>query len=139
MLLFGASQLTPADADCSFWYSSTRPPSYPAGLYLNRPNAPQDECTLILPFRIGSNGFVRQDEGTRFTYSSHHQVYRPGYVPCCGSAEQTLLNVLESWRGMVERGDSAVDGNGVAGGMEKWKEADEEGMREGYVLPVLEG
>lgn len=32
-----------------------------------------------------------------------------------------------SWRAMVERGDWEVEGNGVAGEVEKWKEADEEG------------
>jgi hypothetical protein len=41
---------------------------------------------------------------------------------------------------MVERGDWQIDENGVAGGMDVWREADSEEKWEAYVIPrAVEG
>ncbi|CAO2656576.1 Nn.00g053790.m01.CDS01 [Neocucurbitaria sp. VM-36] len=121
--------------------------TYPAGLYL-RPTSTtkvEDECLFILPFGIGANGYARKSDGSKFGRKkngedSHVDLYRPGYQPFEEQHEQSLVDVLESWRGMVERGDWPIDENGVAGGMDVWKEADSKEGWEGYVVPrAVEG
>ena len=105
----------------------------------------EDECLFILPFGIGANGYARKSDGSRFGRrengeDSHVDLYRPGYQPFEEQHEQSLVDVLESWRGMVERGDWQIDKNGVAGGMDVWREADSQEGWEGYVVPrVVEG
>ncbi|CAN9428050.1 unnamed protein product [Alternaria sp. RS040] len=71
---------------------------------------------------------------------SHVDLYRPGHQPLENHHEQSLVDVLKNWRGMVERGDWQIDENGVAGGMDVWREADSEEKWEAYVLPrAMEG
>ena len=128
------------------WYNRIK--TYPAGLYLppTSPVQAEDECMLILPFGIGENGHARKTDGSRFGMegygekSSHIDLYRPGYQPFEQPHEQSLVDVLESWRGMVERGDWQIDENGVAGNMDVWREADTEEKWEKYVIPrAVEG
>ncbi|KAI5368466.1 hypothetical protein J4E82_010723 [Alternaria postmessia] len=120
---------------------------FPAGLYLLPTGEvrAEDECMLILPFGIGSNGYARKSDGSRFGRSrtggnSHVDLYRPGYQPFEEQHEQSLVDVLKNWKGMVERGDWQIDENGVAGGMDVWREADSEEKWEAYVIPrAVEG
>jgi hypothetical protein len=116
--------------------------TYPAGLYLcptSTMNA-EDECLFILPFGIGANGHARKSDESRYGErkegkDSHFDLYRPGYQPFEEHHEQSLVDILESWRGMVERGDWQIDEHGVAGGIDVWREADSEGKWEKYVIP----
>jgi hypothetical protein len=124
--------------------------TYPAGLYLSSSfskSTTEDEFRLILPFGIGSNGYARKSDGSRFgenrgiehgeAKDTFTDLYRPGYQPFSESHEQRLVCVLRSWRGMVERGDWEIDQNGVAGGLDVWREADTELHWEKYVIPLL--
>ncbi|KAH8634367.1 hypothetical protein IG631_09767 [Alternaria alternata] len=121
--------------------------TYPAGLYLRPTSAmkSEDECLFILPFDIGANGYARKSDGSRFGRrktggDSHVDLYRPGHQPLENHHEQSLVDVLKNWRGMVERGDWQIDENGVAGGMDVWREADSEEKCEAYVIPrAVEG
>lgn len=63
VLLFGADQPAPNDAECAFPYPGDMPASYQAGLYLDQQDLPQDECVLVLPFRIGGNGLAARSDG----------------------------------------------------------------------------
>lgn len=116
--------------------------TYPAGFYLHRTSTmkAEDECRFILPFGIGANGYARRSDGSMFgdrdeRQDSYVDLYHPGHQPFEEIHEQNLIDVLKSWRGMVERGDWQVDGNGVAGDMDVWKEADSKENWENYVIP----
>jgi hypothetical protein len=62
------------------------------------------------------------------------EIWRIGYDALKTWHEYSRVDVLKSWVGMVERGDWEVDGNGVACGMNIWKEADTEKGWERYVM-----
>ncbi|KAI4667105.1 uncharacterized protein J4E79_001789 [Alternaria viburni] len=105
--------------------------THTAGLYLlpHWETTAEDECRLILPFGIGANGYARRTDGSKFGgkedgEDSHVDMYRPGYQPLEEPHDHSLVDVLKSWTGMVERGDWQIDENGVAGGMDVWREAD---------------
>lgn len=66
-------------------------------------------------------------------------LYQPVYQPSEQQHEQSLVDVLESWRGIVERGDWQIDENGVAGSIDVWREADTEDKWERYVIPRAVG
>jgi hypothetical protein len=137
--------------DAPFYYPYNEPLLYVAGLYLSprsmSKSSTEDEVRLILPFGIGANGYARKSDGERFGWNSENQdkhakdtfadLYRPGYQPFREMGEQKLVRVLESWLGMVERGDWKIDQFGVAGGIDVWKEADTEERWERYVIPLL--
>lgn len=123
---------------------------YPAGLHLlssHSSSSTEDEIRFILPFGIGANGYARKTDGSRFGQNRESKevepkdrfadLYRPGYQPFTEMHEQRLVSLLKSWRGMVECGDWEVDENGVAGGMDVWREADTELGWEKYVISLL--
>jgi hypothetical protein len=120
--------------------------TYPAGLYLRATDAmvAEDEYKFILPFGIGANGYARKSDGKKFGQrknggDSHDDLYTPGHQPFEEPHWQSLVDVLESWRGMVERGDWKIGEDGVVGGMEVWREADSEESWEKYVIPRPRG
>jgi hypothetical protein len=127
--------------------------AYPAGLYLScvissAINAFEDECTLVLPYRIGSNGYARTSDNAVFGENRRSQdthveakdtcadIYQPGYQPFIVGHPVTLLRVLKSWITMVQRGEWQINEDGVMGGIEEWKKADTEEHWQKYVLPV---
>jgi hypothetical protein len=109
---------------------------------------PQDMCKMVLPFGIGANGYARKSDGSLFGENQecetaeardmYTELYSVGHDPFGLMDSHNLMRVLKNWLGMVERGDWTVDENGVAGGMDKWKEADTEEHWEKYVIPILE-
>jgi len=117
--------------------------TYPAGLYL-RPSSTtsaEDECLFLLPFGIGANGYARRSDGSKFgsrrtPADSCFDLYRPGYQPFEQHHEHSLRDVLENWRGLVESGVWQVDENGVAGGIDVWREADSKERWTHYVIPI---
>jgi hypothetical protein len=121
--------------------------TYPAGLYFlpNWATTAEDKCLMVLPFGIGANGYAKKSDGSKFGEEeegedSHVDLYRPGYQPLEEQHEHSLVDILESWKGMVERGDWKIDENGVAGGMDIWREADSEDKWAAYVIPrIVEG
>jgi hypothetical protein len=70
-------------------------------------------------------------------HDSCADLYQIGY-PSLGIGHRVqLVRVLESWVGMVRRGDWKVGKEGVEGGIEEWKRADEsEEWGEKYVVPM---
>jgi hypothetical protein len=125
--------------------------SVPAGVYLLEAerqlgHAFEDAVKLVLPFGIGGNGFARMSDGLQIgdqrysedrSYSDRHtETYQQGWNPFIEMHQVRLLKILESWKGMVERGDWKVGAEGVEGTIEAFKEADtEEGWRK-FVIPI---
>ncbi|KAI4669701.1 uncharacterized protein J4E88_009984 [Alternaria novae-zelandiae] len=118
--------------------------TYPSGLYLLPTNhrSLEDGISFVLPYAIGGKGYAKRGDGTNFASGedwrgkdSFTELYQPGRRAFEDFQAQNLAGVLESWLGMVERGDWKVGENGVMGDMETWREADtEEGWRK-YVVP----
>lgn len=117
-------------------------PSYPSGLWISESDldggAFDDACRLLLPRHIidrhenteselehcarSTDGFVLEDRGGEGLAAG---LYQTSCNPFILRHEVELFRVLESWVGMVENERWEVDCNGVAGGIEKWMEADE--------------
>ncbi|EGR46640.1 uncharacterized protein TRIREDRAFT_109760 [Trichoderma reesei QM6a] len=164
ILLFESSQEAHRDARRTPWGEEVvippfPPPfqevaSYPAGVYLTETDPHgthpfEDGCVLILPYAIGEHGWARTSDGALFGEDTHARgpvaepvaatgtaLYQQGFNHFIRTHDVQLKHVLERWAEMVEGGKWAVDGEGVAGGVDKWREADtEEGWRD-YQLPM---
>ncbi|KAL4982555.1 hypothetical protein BDW68DRAFT_182443 [Aspergillus falconensis] len=105
----------------------------PAGLYINRvvvrhPQFWNNGCKLLLPFGIGANGWARQSNGQSFGQSGCPDGFTfRHYVQ--------IHKVLENWAERVEKGDWKVNGDAVAGGIEKFRGADTEEHWQKYWIP----
>ncbi|KAH0495710.1 hypothetical protein TgHK011_009243 [Trichoderma gracile] len=127
--------------------------SYPAGLYLTEtePHGThpfEDGCVLILPYAIGEHGWARTSDGALFGEETHArgpvaepvasstELYQQGFNHFIRTHDVQLKHVLERWAEMVEGGKWAVDGEGVVGGVDKWREADTEHGWRDYQLPM---
>ncbi|KAJ5779983.1 hypothetical protein N7457_005143 [Penicillium paradoxum] len=111
----------------------------PAGLYIEAtlyylPNSFGNESRLLLPFGIGAKQYARSSNGVPLSHFSStsapdvscelYQVYQfSGFLPTTVRCVQ-LHKVLLNWVDRVESGDWDVNEDGVAGGIEKFKEAD---------------
>lgn len=163
ILLFESSQEAHQDMERTPWGAevaiSPFSPSfrditnYPAGLYLTETDPHgahpfEDGCKLILPYAIGENGWARTSDGALFGENTHAQgptaspvprsteLYQLGFNHFIEMHDVQLKHVLSHWADMVEQGKWAVDADGVAGGIEKWREADTEDHWQDYQLPM---
>lgn len=126
---------------------------YPVGVYLTETDPRgahpfEDGCKLILPYAIGDAGWARTSDGALFGENLHArgptaspvsrstQLYQQGFNHFIEMHDVQLKHVLGHWADMVEQGKWAVDDDGVAGGIEKWREADTEDHWHDYQLPV---
>ncbi|KAL7935631.1 hypothetical protein V8C35DRAFT_297840 [Trichoderma chlorosporum] len=127
--------------------------NYPAGVYLTETDPYgthpfEDGCKLILPYAIGGNGWARTSDGALFGENKHAkgptaspvprstQLYQQGFNHFIHTHDVQLKHVLWHWVDMVEKGKWLVDTDGVAGGIEKWREADTEEHWQDYQLPL---
>jgi hypothetical protein len=122
----------------------------PSGVYITpyyrTDDSPfQDAIKFVLPFGIGGNGFAKASDGgligeDRDSESDptrkdmHDGLYTTGYNPYIEEHDLQLYRLLENWVDMVTEGHWQVDANGVAGGIEKFREADTEDHCEKYVI-----
>ncbi|KAL4860306.1 hypothetical protein BDV12DRAFT_205257 [Aspergillus spectabilis] len=113
---------------------------YTIGVQITHANPYDDrhftnEFRLELPFRVGAKGFARQSNGQPLGIDpakddpvpkgSRGELYQAGMSNGFTDYHGVQIHkVLESWTGMVERGDWGVGPNGVLGGVEKFMEAD---------------
>jgi hypothetical protein len=126
---------------------------YPSGLYLTEsnpysPHPYEDGCKLLLPFAVGGHGWARTSDGALFgekirsqgetatPFATSTQLFQSGFNPFTKSHDVKLKHVLRRWTELVETEKWQVDGNGVGGGIEKWREADTEEHWEDYQLPM---
>lgn len=127
--------------------------NYPAGLYLTETDPDgihpfEDGCKLILPYAIGGNGWARTSDGALFGEKTHAEgpaaspvprstrLYQQGFNHFIETHDVQLKHVLSRWAEMVEEGKWTVDVDGVAGGIQKWREADTEDHWQDYQLPI---
>lgn len=163
LLLFESSQEAHQDTEQTPWgaqiVTSPFSPSfrhithYPAGLYLTETDPHgahpfEDGCKLILPYAIGGNGWARTSDGALFGENTHAQgptanpvprsteLYQLGFNHFIEMHDVQLKHVLSRWADMVEQGKWTVNADGVAGGIEKWREADTEDHWQDYQLPI---
>ena len=118
------------------WFPDGEAKDIPAGLYIEpidrwRAEDSGNESRLLLPFKIGANKYARSSNGVPFSKWALNGVsdklYRvycfSGVLPLDSHSSQ-LHKVLLNWTERVEMGDWEVNEDGVAGGIEKFKEAD---------------
>ena len=110
-------------------------------------NSFEDEATLVLPFRIGAQGYARKSDGARFGENTQNaedvqphdtfaDVYQPGHQPFTEMHAVRLIWILQNWLGIVQSGDWEVDAEGVVGGVDEWRKADTEDSWENFVIPI---
>ncbi|PYI16226.1 hypothetical protein BO99DRAFT_445547 [Aspergillus violaceofuscus CBS 115571] len=125
------------------------PAPRPAGLYLTADDrgvkSCENGCRLLLPFGIGRHGWARLSDGTcmggnawlgQDPADANYDLYQcefNGFIPL---RDTPLHQVLESWAERVRAGDWTVGVDGVADGVERWREADTEGGWRKYWVPV---
>ena len=101
--------------------------SVPCGLYLDAyPNAQnpfEDACRLVLPIKLGSNRYARTSD-FRPIIRSHSDLYQIGINPFVMRHGPKLVAILENWLENVQSGHWTVNGKGVEGGVELWRQAD---------------
>jgi hypothetical protein len=127
--------------------------NFPSGLYLTESNPYswnpyEDGCKLLLPFAIGGHGWARTSDGALFgedpyeegetaePFPTSAQLFQSGFNHFTRNHDVQLRHVLWRWVDLVETGVWQVDGDGVQGGIEKWREADTEEHWEDYQLPM---
>ncbi|KAF2993162.1 hypothetical protein E8E13_000065 [Curvularia kusanoi] len=144
--------MAPASGDeCPFGYPFSEVEQYHAGLYLSCTslsyNSFEDEVTLVLPFRIGAQGFARKSDGARFGEDTQDpgdvepddtfaDVYQPGQQPFTEMHAVRLISVLRNWIDMIRSGVWEVDADGVVGGVGEWRKADMEDSWEDFIIPT---
>lgn len=104
-------------------------------------------CRLLLPFSIGGSGWARQSNGEPFGVTgylnkeqkfrgSHGDLYQSGITNGITNGHLVQMDkVLNNWAERVEMGDWGVDEDGVAGGIDKFREADTEAHWQKYWIP----
>jgi hypothetical protein len=144
--------MAPASGDESpFGYPFSEVEQYHAGLYLSCTNSShnsfEDEATLVLPFRIGAQGYARKSDGARFGENTQDaedvepddtfaDVYQPGHQPFTEMHAVRLIRILQNWLEMVQSGHWEVDADGVVGGIDEWRKADTEDSWDDFVIPI---
>ncbi|KAL5340438.1 hypothetical protein BJX70DRAFT_108145 [Aspergillus crustosus] len=109
-------------------------------------------CRLLLPYGIGRAGWARHSNGEPFGVTdyleeditmlretlrdAHGDLYQNGITNGITNSHFVQIDkVLNNWADRVESGDWEVDENGVAGGIDKFREADTESHWEKYWIP----
>lgn len=84
---------------------------------------------------MGANGWARKSDASHlgekpnvagFPHNTSQNLYQTGFNPWAPTHDTRLDMVLSSWLEMVRGGHWEVDEHGVAGGIEKWRDADTE-------------
>ncbi|KAF2666032.1 hypothetical protein BT63DRAFT_458396 [Microthyrium microscopicum] len=129
-------------------YSST----FEAGLYLLPSAAMErpDGCRLLLPYpltpqkwvKYGSGDLLHKEDrfdglyqGQRQSRGMRHYLLLGEPQDPCSEWCLRLELLLQNWKDMVEKGHWKVDADGVAGGIDMFKEADSEDKWDLYHVP----
>ncbi|THW47914.1 hypothetical protein D6D21_03171 [Aureobasidium pullulans] len=125
--------------------------SFPAGLYLTESERSaghefEDSARFVLPFGVGGHGFARTSDGLQIGDHQDGQdaccadriadLYQPGWNPFIEMHEVRLVKILDSWKGMVERGDWTVGAEGIQDNIDAFKEADTEENWRKFIVPI---
>jgi len=123
------------------YWSDTRGAECPCGLYLTPCQRsyryPQEDgCSLILPFKF-EDGWAKQSDFT--AADLHDNLLQSGINPYNDGHPIQLQGFLENVYWNVKSGCWSVDENGVAGGLDKWKDADTEQGWSSYFVELGPG
>ncbi|KAH8810853.1 hypothetical protein F5884DRAFT_749261 [Xylogone sp. PMI_703] len=128
--------LNKADIPFSYGYHKENF-AYPCGLWIGDYDLESadldDTCQLLLPRDIvaGNRGrhHLRSTDGVVLgdldDDSLISGLYQTRYNPFIPQHNVELFRILENWLRLVESGIWDINEDGVAGGIEKWKEANE--------------
>ncbi|KAI7487589.1 hypothetical protein KC351_g2552 [Hortaea werneckii] len=154
ILLFRGAQTVPTEGIWWFGrfgskYNSILPdapstrdaPECPSGLYFSlchRTHGHPEEngCNLVLPFDF-ENDSAKKSDGMPAEKS--YDLLQAGTNPFNDNHPLAITAFLETVRENVESGHWAVDGHGVAGGIDVWKQADTEEHWDKYFQPLGPG
>ncbi|KAL4966711.1 uncharacterized protein BDV14DRAFT_198834 [Aspergillus stella-maris] len=106
-------------------------------------------CRLLLPFDIGAAGWARESNGQPLGLGDidfwdeeprgravRGDLYQAGMTNGITNSHLVQIDkLLNKWADCVESGDWTVDADGVAGGIEKFREADTEEHWRKYWIP----
>lgn len=105
-----------------------------SGLYSWPDIISEDAVRLVLPYPIGTNGWVREGNEDAVTDRNCHSIpeslinndslYQYGWCPFLPSHLPPLSVVLNNWKHLIEEGNWSVGADGVKGGTDVFKEAD---------------
>jgi hypothetical protein len=148
VLLFGANETFQFDVEDQYgqrnpfgyvYTSALGDTAIPAGVYTDAisrgaPDTAEEGFRLILPYTIGENELARKSDGRVIGGGNFKDLYQHSFKPFGGdwNRAQRLVRLLDNWTGMVERGLWEVGEDGVMGGIEKFREADEEARWRDY-------
>ncbi|OGM49595.1 hypothetical protein ABOM_001633 [Aspergillus bombycis] len=125
-------------------------PELPAGLYIESihsktTRAFSNTCYLLLPFKVGQNGWTRTSDGAQTgididDIESHPKgddksLYQSGLNGFGDRGMVQLDKVLLRWAQMVEDGEWEIGEDGVVDKIERFKDADTEMHWYKYCLP----
>jgi hypothetical protein len=119
--------------------------SIPSGLYFEPcdtfdDTAPWDNgVALILPYNVGGHGSWARMADQQPLPERNDSLYQIGRNPFVASHPTQLVAVLESWYRNLMLGNWEVDENGVADGIDKYREADTEEHCMEFVVDVGPG
>jgi hypothetical protein len=119
--------------------------SIPIGLYLtpcdtfNDASPWEDGAALILPYNVGGgDSWARTADQQPFS-ECNDSLYQIGWNPFIAPHPTRLVTILMVWYENLELGNWAVYGEGVAGGIDKYREADTEEHCMEYVVEIGPG
>jgi len=139
-ILFFHIEGTVSAKDAKFRFPFSTVERVPCGLYLDAlpeaANSFEDSCRLLLPFRLGDNKYARMSDG-KIIAKTHIDLYGHGISPFVMRHGPKLNAILENWLDNVESHHWAVDGEGVAGGIETFKLADTREFWWRYRIPEI--
>ncbi|KAB8221076.1 hypothetical protein BDV33DRAFT_202800 [Aspergillus novoparasiticus] len=125
-------------------------PEIPAGLYIKTihsrtSRAFSNACYLLLPFKVGENGWTRTSDGARTGIviddeesqpkGDDESLYQSGLNGFNDRGNVQLDKVLIRWAQMVEAGEWEIGEDGVVDKIQRFKDADTEMHWYKYCIP----
>ena len=92
-----------------------------------------DEVTLVLPYKVQD---PRKEHGERYSRPSTIQLFQHVECPFYAPHRTFLATMLRRWTELVESGIWKVNSDGVEGGIEFYRQADEEEKRNWFEMGV---
>jgi hypothetical protein len=119
--------------------------STPAGLYSesvrrSETDNAEEGFRLLLPFKLRPNDphglGARKSDGCLVDDQSVAELFQHGFKPFGGEFRaQRLESLLDRWRELVESGVWTVGEHGVAGSIDKFRDADWGAWRDYWIAP----
>jgi hypothetical protein len=119
--------------------------SIPSGLYFEPCDTFDDAApwengvALVLPYNLGGHGSWARGADQQSLPERNDSLYQIGRNPFIAPHPTQFVAVLENWYKNLMLGNWEVDGDGVVGGIEKYREADTEEHCMEFVVDIGPG